>query len=140
MSYINQRYSKRGWAENGSGEKFFTDQLYIDGNKRKKKISMKPKISILFFTANNLYGHAQSRPMPVSDYRWLDEKAILELDWMKMTEDQNTGYIVEVDLVYPSHLHFEHNSFPLAPERLHIKREMLSPYAQGESFQQHKIK
>ena len=48
-----------------------------------------------------------------------------------MTEDQETGYIVEVDLLYPDHLHLEHNSFPLAPERLHITRDMLSPYAKG---------
>jgi len=50
---------------------------------------------------------------------------------MKMTENQDTGYIVEVDLLYPDHLHLEHNSFPLAPERLHITRDMLSPYAKG---------
>ena len=83
------------------------------------------------FSANNLYGHAQSQPMPLKDFRWLDKKTIHELDWTEMTEEQETGYIVEVDLLYPDHLHLEHNSFPLAPERLNITRDMLSPYAKG---------
>jgi len=69
--------------------------------------------------------------MPVKDFRWLNKGEIQQLDWSKMTEDQETGYIVEVDLVYPDHLHLDHNSFPLAPERLHITRDMLSPYAKG---------
>lgn len=71
--------------------------------------------------------------MPLKDFRWLSKKAIAELDWNEMTPDQETGYIVEVDLVYPDDLHLEHNSFPLAPERLHITRDMLSPYAKGLS-------
>jgi len=78
-----------------------------------------------------LYGHAQSRPMPLKDFRWLDEETVKKLEWLDMIEEQETGYIVEVDLAYPDHLHLEHNSFPLAPERLHIKRNMLSPYAKG---------
>jgi hypothetical protein len=82
-----------------------------------------------------LYGLAQSKPMPLNNYRWLNKKCknkIKKSDWLTMTEDQETGYIVEVDLEYPEDLHFKHNSFPLAPERLNIDREMLSPYAKGK--------
>jgi len=80
-----------------------------------------------------LYGYAQSQPMPLKNFRWLDADSIKKLDWAKMKDDQKTGYIVEVDLEYPDHLHLEHNSFPLAPERLHITRDILSPYAKGLS-------
>jgi len=88
----------------------------------------------LRYLANNLYGLAQSKPMPLNNYRWLSKKCkkkITTLDWANMTENQETGYILEVDLEYPDHLHEAHNSFPLAPERLNINRQMLSPYAKG---------
>lgn len=39
------------------------------------------------------------------------------------------GYILEVDLNYPASLHCAHHSFPLAPEKVHITDEMLSPLA-----------
>ena len=41
------------------------------------------------------------------------------------------GYILEVDLKYPPHLHELHNDYPLAPEKVQITKEMLSPYAKS---------
>jgi hypothetical protein len=49
-----------------------------------------------------------------------------------MTEDQEIGYIVECDLLYPESLHKLHASFPLAPESVEINSAMLSPYAAGK--------
>ena len=49
-----------------------------------------------------------------------------------MTEDQMDGYILEVDLDYPEHLHIEHNSFPLAPDRIVVTKEDMSEYSKGE--------
>lgn len=50
-----------------------------------------------------------------------------------MTDLQETGYILEVDLDYPEKLHESHNSFPLAPEHLNITQDILSPYAKGKN-------
>ena len=36
--------------------------------------------------------------------------------------------ILEVDLEYPEELHEEHNSYPLAPEKKVVGREMMSGY------------
>lgn len=72
--------------------------------------------------------------MPVRNFRWLKEDEIAELNWEEMEEEQRTGYILEVDLDYPSRLHRDHSSFPLAPERLRITGDMLSPYANGNIF------
>lgn len=69
--------------------------------------------------------------MPVSDFRWVAKKERENLRILKMTDNQDIGYILEVDLIYPDHLHEEHGSFPLAPERLHVNNTMLSQYAKG---------
>ena len=38
------------------------------------------------------------------------------------------GYILEIDLEYPSELHELYNDYPLAPEKLGIRQDMLSNY------------
>ena len=70
--------------------------------------------------------------MPLKDFRWLEPEEAKLMDWSHMSDEQHTGYILEVDLFYPEHLHEAHNSFPLAPEQLVITEAILSPYAKGE--------
>ena len=36
--------------------------------------------------------------------------------------------VLETDLEYPKELHELHNDYPLAPDKIEIKREMLSEY------------
>ena len=67
--------------------------------------------------------------MPLKDFRWLSRSEIDVLDVTKMTEHQQEGYILEVDMYVPTHLHREHNSFPLAAEHMTVTKSMLSPYA-----------
>lgn len=81
-----------------------------------------------YLDANNLYGHAQSRSLPISDYRFLSKSEIKLIDISNLSEDDETGYIYEVDLEYPSHLHDSHRSYPLAPEKMTVTPDMLSPY------------
>ena len=40
------------------------------------------------------------------------------------------GYIVEVDLEYPTELHELHSDYPLAAEKMKVTLSMLSPYCQ----------
>ena len=107
VSYINTRHCK---AEKSGGE----------------------EVQLKLIDANNLYGYAQMKPMPLQDFCWLEEQEFEKLDWTEMSDEQTTGYILEVDLEYPKKLHRSHNSFPLAPEQLQITDNMLSPYAKGE--------
>ena len=45
-----------------------------------------------------------------------------------ISKNDSIGYILEVDLKYPSELHELHNDYSLAPEKLEISQSMLSNY------------
>ena len=86
----------------------------------------KPSSYISYLDANNLYGLAMCKKLPFSDFKWnystLSEKKI-----MKYTDEDEVGYILEVDLEYPKELHDLHKDYPLAPEIMTINENMLSP-------------
>ncbi|TNC95731.1 MAG: hypothetical protein FD118_4177, partial [Rhodocyclaceae bacterium] len=86
----------------------------------------KPTSHIMYWDANNLYGWAMSQTLPHSDFRWMDRGEFEHIDWLGLSEDDLTGYIVECDLDYPANLHQDHNDYPLAPEKVSIQVEMLS--------------
>ena len=46
----------------------------------------------------------------------------------KYLSNISKGCVLEVDLEYPKELHKLHNHYPLAPDKIEIKREMLSEY------------
>ena len=81
--------------------------------------SFDPKLKssfIVYLDANNLYGWAMSKPLPVGKFEWMSE-AELE-NWERFVEEEGVGCILEVDLEYPAELHDFHNDFPLAPEKM----------------------
>ena len=69
-----------------------------------------------------------SQLLPTGKFRWLTRPEIDNLDLEATSDDANQGYMLEVDLKYPSQLHDDHSDYPLASERLTIKEEMLSPF------------
>ena len=89
----------------------------------------KPNSYIEFLDANNLYGWACQQPLPIGNFRRLNEKELLNFDVMSISDDSEKNYLMEVSLSYPAYLHDEHNCFPLAPVKRSIKDEELSPYA-----------
>jgi len=90
-----------------------------------------PSSYICYLDANNLYGYAMSQPLPTSNFRFMTDDEIHNLDIMNIPDDNPTGYILEVDLEYPHNLHELHNDYPLAPEKVTLTEEMLSPYSKS---------
>ena len=88
---------------------------------------------VIYFDANNLYGWAMSQSLPTGEFDCLTEQEIADLDITNVADDNEEGYILEVNLHYPSELHDLHNDHPLAPEKMKISPEMLSPYCQNLS-------
>ena len=75
---------------------------------------------IQYLDANNLYGWAMSKKLPVNGFKWLDSDKINE-DFIKnYSENNNKGYILEVDLKYPKGLHKLHSDLPFLSERMKL--------------------
>ncbi|GBN08237.1 hypothetical protein AVEN_73963-1 [Araneus ventricosus] len=70
-----------------------------------------------------------SQPLPVNNFEWLSPEEISVQQICQTPDDATTGYILEVDMEYPPELHDLHNNYPLAPERMTITPNMLSPTA-----------
>ena len=88
----------------------------------------KPSRYIIYQDANNLYGYAMAQHLPVSDFQWVINPK--DVDVRLIPDDDDMGYILEVDLEYPADLHDLHSDYPLAPEKMMITQDMLSPYQQ----------
>ena len=84
---------------------------------------------ILYLDFTNLYGFSQCQKLPTSEYTWLNEEEISNMDLSLIDEDGSFGYGLEVDLEYPIELHKAHNDLPLAPENINIFYDDLSPYS-----------
>ena len=90
--------------------------------------SSKPISHCIYLDANNLYGWAMSQKMPYGNLRFLTSIEIEQLNIYELKDDADTGYIFEVDLDYPDHLHDLHNDLPVAPVQRKVLWNELSPY------------
>lgn len=73
---------------------------------------------IMYFDSNNLYGLSMSSILPKSHFRWVDETQFNSENILLLEDDAPSGYIFEIDIHYPTHLHSCHDAFPLLPEKL----------------------
>ena len=86
---------------------------------------------IQYLDANNLYGWAMSKKLPVNGFKWLDNdktaepnaKHVINKKFIKnYNENDKKGYILEVDVKYPKKLHDLHSDLPFLPERMEINK------------------
>ena len=63
-----------------------------------------------------------------SGFKWLNQKEFSDFCLNSISDNSSIGYILEVDLEYPSKLHDLHDDYPLAPEELEITQNMLPKY------------
>ena len=86
-----------------------------------------PNQNLIYLDANNLYGWAMLQSLPTHRFHFLQQEEISTFKLQDLSDDDENGYIFEVDLHYPTSLHNQHNDYPLAPEPLVIDRNMYSP-------------
>lgn len=107
------------------------NNVFMEGFDPNKEISY---IHYLDFV--NLYGYCLMEPLPVGDFRWLDDTEIEPVKKMLSGEgiqssykeyfkfQKNKNIILEVDLEYPDNLHDLHNQMPFCAS--HVKPENCS--------------
>ena len=86
----------------------------------------KPTSTIKGLDANNLYGWAMSQPLPDGQFYWVPLAELEAIKWEEQKDEQEVGYILQVDLDYPAELHALHNDLALAPERVYVQNEWFS--------------
>ena len=66
-----------------------------------------------------------SQALPVDGFRWLEDQEIESLSVLEISDNNENGYILEVDLDYPPEQHDHHNEYPLAPEKMKVTEDMV---------------
>ena len=92
---------------------------------------------IMYLDANNLYGWSMVQNLPTDRFKW-SNRAISDI--LKHKADDPKGYICEVDMTYPEHIHDEHNDYPLTPEKVEVQKEWLSNYQNNLMTTQTRLK
>jgi hypothetical protein len=115
MSFASQRYCESAVFEEMSGYERTVDE--------------EGRFNILLdIDANNLYGCSQTFPLPYADFKFLTAEEKSVINWSTVDLMGDTGYFVEVTLNYPDSIREKTKSYPLCPENIEIKYDMLSPY------------
>ena len=107
FSYISNRYSK-------------ANNKYLKSYDPKQESKY-----IIYLDAYNLYGYAMSKFVPRSSFKWIYPK---KFHFNKYSSNSSKGCVLQVDLEYLKEFRKLHNNYPLAPDKIEIKREMLSNY------------
>ena len=107
VSYIFNRYNK-------------ANNKYLKSYDQKQESK-----HIIYLDANNLYGYTMSEFLPRSGFKCADPK---KFNLNKYTSNSLKGCVLEVDLEYTKELWELHNNYPLVPDKIEIKREILSDY------------
>ena len=78
---------------------------------------------IQYLDANNLYGWAMSQKLPVNGFKLINDVTDIDEEFItNYKEDNDKGYILEVDVKYPRKLHDLHSDLPFLLERMKIDK------------------
>ena len=68
-----------------------------------------------------------SQLLPTHGFRFLQTDEIEALTMGELSDDAEDGYIFEVDLSYPQHLHDARDDYPFAPSRWRLVVICINP-------------
>ena len=100
---------------------------YESANNKYMKNYNKNVISsyLQYLDANNLYGWAMSKKLPVREFTWAKKPSIYTEEAIKMYDENNDyGAILEVDIEYPTMARIKHKDLPFLPQRKEINNNL----------------
>ena len=80
-------------------------RYYAEANNKymKNYDSTKKSIYLIYVDANNLYGYAMSQKLPIKNFKFETDLSIFTENFIKnYNEQSNTGYLLVVDVIYPT--------------------------------------
>ena len=78
---------------------------------------------LMYLDANNLYGWAMSKKLPVNGFKWENDLSRFNERFIKSyNENSNKGYFLEVDVEYPKKIFSLHKDLPFLPERRKLEK------------------
>ena len=76
---------------------------------------------LMYLDANNLYRWAMSQRLPVNGSEWMEQLSEFDERFIRnYNENNDKGYILEVDIEYPKNLFNLHCDLPFLPEEKKI--------------------
>lgn len=76
----------------------------------------------MYLDANNLYGWSMMQHLPINEFTWCPNNQFTVEQIMLIPNDADIGYIFEVDLEYPEHLHDLHQDYPFCAESIVVPK------------------
>ena len=65
--------------------------------------STKKSTYLMYVDSNNLYGYAMSQKLPIKNFKFETDLSIFTENFIKnYNEQSNTGYLLVVDVIYPT--------------------------------------
>jgi hypothetical protein len=122
------------WVSNGlkAGLSFANVRLASANNERIGLFDGvdKNRSHIIELDINGAYAAGASHNLCKGDYYWLSDMEISHFDLSLVEEEGEYGYIIEVDIHIPQHLHNYHDPLPPAVTRRKVEFQELSNYQQ----------
>ena len=91
-----------------------------------------PHVYLMYLDANGLYAWAMEQMLPLNGFKWVD---IDKFDLSMLGNGK--GYILEIDCEFPEIHHDRLNDYPLAPEKICVTSDMISPLQQSMMSKRH---
>ena len=77
----------------------------------------------MYLDANNMCGWAMSQKLPINGFEWVEELSEFDEHFIKnYNENSDNGYILEIDVEYPTNLFNLHKDLPFFTERKKIEK------------------
>ncbi|KAJ8912711.1 hypothetical protein NQ315_012265 [Exocentrus adspersus] len=80
--------------------------------------SEEPSSYLLYLDINNLYGAAMCQALPIGEFQWINNVDIYNENFLSIPDNNEYGYVLEVDLHYPKELFELHKDLPLCPQHI----------------------